>query len=316
MVLSIPTSPSVAAQTLNARLIDPIKTIQRLDSRSSTLLPPAAYELTKPARLSRLLSGDSAADRVPAMGRKTWSYSHNLDSHHRLSIIVPGGAVVFAVFMIQYRQHKRMLPFSGKPVGRGWCAGPCARPEVIGLATPDPQDYYTILGVDQGSSTTDIKEAFRERIKDYVDVYRGVAPADVVEEAQALLEAYRMLTDPECRRKYDAGNLNDPFKAPEAEATELFVDPWTCSGVNPLDWELLQDLARDALARGVAPEEAIAREGAFCPAGAVVWLTPEQYRMVLQEMQEMDDDWAYDWHEAQVQALLGLARRANRQGPA
>ena len=38
--------------------------------------------------------------------------------------------------------------------------------------------------VDQGSSTTDIKEAFRERIKDYVDVYRGVAPADVVEEAQ------------------------------------------------------------------------------------------------------------------------------------
>ena len=28
MVLSIPTSPSVAAQTLNARLIDPIKTIQ------------------------------------------------------------------------------------------------------------------------------------------------------------------------------------------------------------------------------------------------------------------------------------------------
>ena len=36
--------------------------------------------------------------------------------------------------------------------------------------------------------------------------------------------------------------LPDVFDVAEAAATQLFVDPWACGNVSPLEWELLQQV--------------------------------------------------------------------------
>jgi len=181
-------------------------------------------------------------------------------------------------------------------------------------------DYYGVLGVPEGATPEECRATFRRRIKTYSDVYRATAGMEQVAEAQLLFQAYRVLTDPLQREQYDAGlAAADPFESPEAEPTEFFISPFDCPSVNPTDWRLLLQVARDAVEAGrtLGPAKcvmtALRSEGAMVPEGAFVWLTPLQYRTVVAELEVMDADFAFEWHEAQVQSLLLRAQRANRR---
>lgn len=62
-------------------------------------------------------------------------------------------------------------------------------------------DYYTVLGVPQDASVSEIKKAFRRLIK-VTHSDRNLC-VTATEETQALLEAWAVLSDPEQRKKYD-----------------------------------------------------------------------------------------------------------------
>ncbi len=61
-------------------------------------------------------------------------------------------------------------------------------------------NYYELLGVQQGASRSDIKKAFREKAK---RLHPDIAGAGHVEEMRKLLTAYEVLSNPERRFEYD-----------------------------------------------------------------------------------------------------------------
>jgi len=65
------------------------------------------------------------------------------------------------------------------------------------------KDFYTILGVNPEAPTKEIKSAFRKRAK---AKHPDTGAADD-QDMRLLLEAYRVLSDPQARREYDRGRL-------------------------------------------------------------------------------------------------------------
>jgi molecular chaperone DnaJ len=66
-----------------------------------------------------------------------------------------------------------------------------------------PTDYYEVLGVERGSSESEIKRAFRRLARDlHPDVNRH--DPDAEEKFKQAAEAYEVLSDPNRRRTYDA----------------------------------------------------------------------------------------------------------------
>lgn len=65
---------------------------------------------------------------------------------------------------------------------------------------------------------------------------------------------------------------------PEAPPDRLFVNPFACYGVTPLQWEELQEAAREAEASGRDPWLSLQQAGVQCSEGAFVYLSPRQVR--------------------------------------
>ncbi|HSJ35664.1 MAG TPA: DnaJ domain-containing protein [Acidimicrobiia bacterium] len=97
-------------------------------------------------------------------------------------------------------------------------------------------DPYAVLGVDPDASPDQIREAFRALVRDrHPDTAPPAsAPASVAE----VIEAYRILRDPETRARYDAGRRRlaspSPQRCPECDGRgqsfRLDICP-SCGGV-------------------------------------------------------------------------------------
>jgi len=74
-------------------------------------------------------------------------------------------------------------------------------------------DYYDILGVSRNASDSEIKRAYRQRARAlHPDVNRS---PDALNEFQELQQAHATLSDPEKRARYDAGETEEEWVAPE-----------------------------------------------------------------------------------------------------
>src|SRR6266566_2512827 len=65
-------------------------------------------------------------------------------------------------------------------------------------------DFYLILGVDRGATPAEIKRAYKRLARKY---HPDINPGDRMAAAQfrQIAEAYETLSDPDRRRRYDAG---------------------------------------------------------------------------------------------------------------
>jgi hypothetical protein len=68
----------------------------------------------------------------------------------------------------------------------------------------------------------------------------------------------------------------DVFDLPEAEPNELFVNPFACYNVSPLQWRELQEAAKEAEAARRDPWSSLQQQGVQCSEGAFVYLSPRQ----------------------------------------
>lgn len=72
------------------------------------------------------------------------------------------------------------------------------------------KDYYKILGLDRKASQQEVKKAFRRLAREYhPDVNKG--RSDVAEKFKDVAEAYEVLGDPERRRQYDQGHIDQSW---------------------------------------------------------------------------------------------------------
>lgn len=71
------------------------------------------------------------------------------------------------------------------------------------------RDYYTILGIQRGASTDDIKKAYRRLARQYhPDLHSGGRKTEMEKKFKELNEANEVLSDPEKRKKYDQYGAN------------------------------------------------------------------------------------------------------------
>ena len=68
----------------------------------------------------------------------------------------------------------------------------------------EKRDYYTILGVDKGSSKDEIKRAYRRLAKKYHPDLNRENPKEAEEKFKEISEAYEVLSDPQKRANYDS----------------------------------------------------------------------------------------------------------------
>ena len=69
-------------------------------------------------------------------------------------------------------------------------------------------DFYVILGLERGATLADVKRAYRRLARRY---HPDINPGDRIAAAQfrQIAEAYETLSDPDRRRRYDAGDAPD-----------------------------------------------------------------------------------------------------------
>jgi DnaJ-class molecular chaperone len=79
----------------------------------------------------------------------------------------------------------------------------------------ETRNYYLVLGVDPTESSTGIRSAFRELVQRY---HPDRAGAQGMPFFQDLVQAYRVLSDPERRSSYDTGLLHGGERAFERRA--------------------------------------------------------------------------------------------------
>lgn len=137
---------------------------------------------------------------------------------------------------------------------------------------PDPQlgTHYEVLGVDPAATPEEIRARYRELARtQHPDVMPGEAKTRANAQFVRILEAYRILCDPERRRHYDAslgvhampGTIDlDDLASAFDEIDELLIEANTHLACGRLG--LAQRCCEDALARepGNAQAEALLRE--------------------------------------------------------
>lgn len=173
---------------------------------------------------------------------------------------------------------------------------------------------HALLGIPPGSTKAEIRAAYIEQIK---ELHPDVNPVqDTTGPAADLNAAYSHLLEDmiinKRSRTAGSGAFKDVFDQPEAEPDCLFVNPFACS-VDPLQWQELQDYARDGMARNVLLEDHLLAAGLAAPASAVNWLSPAQLAAVQQVLASMEERFDFEATAWSLDDMLRRARRANER---
>ncbi|EFN55763.1 hypothetical protein CHLNCDRAFT_52421 [Chlorella variabilis] len=178
-----------------------------------------------------------------------------------------------------------------------------------------------------GARRRQLRAAYIERIKLLHPDVSAAGGQDTTAEAAALNAAYERLMAAYGTNSRDEGGRGDEeeggdpldvFDLPEAEPDRLFVNPFACYNISPLQWEELQQVAREAEAAGQDPWYALQQQGVQCSEAAFVYLSPQQLALVSAELERASA--ALDATSQQAAAFfladcLMRARVANNRMP-
>lgn len=70
------------------------------------------------------------------------------------------------------------------------------------------QNYYNVLGIDRNCSQTDIRKAYHKLARKYHPDTTILEKSYAKNMMASVLEAYKVLSDPETRAAYDRENIN------------------------------------------------------------------------------------------------------------
>eukprot|EP00884_Botryococcus_braunii_P008095 jgi/Botrbrau1/17287/Bobra.0015s0044.1 len=169
------------------------------------------------------------------------------------------------------------------------------------------KDPYELLQVTRSCTKEEVRAAYLVRIR---EVHPDVTGSDTNAEAAELNAAYQLLMQaaPDVTQFVDLG---DVFDNPDGEATEVFVNPFSC-GINPLRWRDLQEVARSDRED---PEEALQKAGIACGYSGIHYLTWSQLGVICDSFEEMEATLDFESTAWYVMDCLNRARQANARAP-
>ncbi|XP_077242363.1 chaperone DnaJ-domain superfamily protein [Tasmannia lanceolata] len=180
------------------------------------------------------------------------------------------------------------------------------------ISTASP---YDVLGVLPSCSLTDLKQAFRARVKEFhPDVCKDARGSNAM--IRRVIQAYEVLS------KYHGSETteresSDPFEEPECEAFDLFVNqalcvgkgcPYSCVKRAPhaFSFDSLNDTAR-AISQGHDEDYQIQFAVGQCPRSCIYYVTPSQ-RVILEEL--LDSVMNFPYNSADASLLYSLLAKA------
>ncbi|KAF5202755.1 Chaperone dnaj-domain superfamily protein [Thalictrum thalictroides] len=151
---------------------------------------------------------------------------------------------------------------------------------------------YDVLGVKKNCSFTELKAAFRLRVKQFhPDVRKDVGDSDIM--IRRVIQAYEMLSK---NHQFETSEREclDPFDEPECEATDVFVNETLCFGkgcsyscVNraPHAFSFASTGTARATSQGHGDDYQVQLAVGQCPRNCIHYVTPSQ-RIILEELLE------------------------------
>jgi len=168
------------------------------------------------------------------------------------------------------------------------------------------------------ASRSEIRAAYRGLMKElHPDVAAGeedqARAVEVIAAYAAVMGGRRARTGSEGEEDAPTGPLGDAFDFPDGDPDQLFVDPFACLGVDPMQWRALQEVVKRGVDAGRDPFDVLSADVGVSGQGAVEFLTPEQVDDLTRELEGMEQAAAYDTSPYQyyVQDAIARARRAN-----
>jgi DnaJ-class molecular chaperone len=142
-----------------------------------------------------------------------------------------------------------------------------------------PKDYYLLLGISRGESPSGIRKAFRDLARRHHPDHAGPTGTPMFRD---VVEAYRVLSDPQRRREYDAelgtpirirtsgrGNVRRAREPVYFDDLDLFAD---ASRISPASEDLFAHILRNFVSPGLPKSER--RESLLCD----IVLSPDEAR--------------------------------------
>ncbi|CAH2055031.1 unnamed protein product, partial [Thlaspi arvense] len=174
---------------------------------------------------------------------------------------------------------------------------------------------YSILGVDPSCSSSELKAAFRAKVKQYhPDVNREESNSDIM--IRRIIQAYEMLTN-YSRSEIIEGECLDPFDHPECEALDVFVNEVLCVGTRcsypcfktaPQVFSCASGATARAMSQGHGEDSRVQTAVNQCPRNCIHYVTPSQ-RIILEELLDSVLDKPYDC-SAEAELLYALIVKA------
>ncbi|XP_010550976.1 PREDICTED: uncharacterized protein LOC104821713 [Tarenaya hassleriana] len=191
------------------------------------------------------------------------------------------------------------------------CCRESTRDDPLSSSSP-----YAVLGVEPSCSFSELKAAFRAKVKQYhPDVNRDGSNSDIM--IRQIIKAYEMLTN-YSRSEIIESECLDPFDQPECEAFHVFVNellclgrgcPYSCVKTAPHAFSYASTGTARAMSQGHVEEDCSVQTAVGqCPRNCIHYVTPSQ-RIILEELLDSVLDKPYDC-SAEAELLYNLIVKA------
>ncbi|PIA30759.1 hypothetical protein AQUCO_05400097v1 [Aquilegia coerulea] len=174
---------------------------------------------------------------------------------------------------------------------------------------------YDVLGIKKNCSITELKAAFRSRVKQFhPDVQKDVCDSDAM--IRRVIQAYEMLSE---NHQFETSEREclDPFDEPECEATDIFVNETLCAGKGcsyscvsraPHAFSFVSTGTVRATSQGHGDDYQVQLAVGQCPRNCIHYVTPSQ-RIILEELLESILSLPYS-NDVEVDYLYSLLTKA------